>query len=92
MNVTFTPDQFSQLLDLILTTNFLSFFAALVAYDFVKGLIFRLFSSSISDYSVLFPLKIDYFRMNRFVRKAHRRMDFENYYRNIRHFIHNNCA
>lgn len=85
MNVTFTPDQFSQLLDLILTTNFLSFFAALVAYDFVKCLIVRLFSSPISRYP-------NYFRMNRFVRKAHRRMDFENYYRNIRHFIHNNCA
>lgn len=84
MNVTFTPDQFSQLLDLILTTNFLSFFAALVAYDFFKGLIVRLFSSPIPSYP-------NYFKMHRFIRKAHRRMDFENYYRNVRRFIHKNC-
>lgn len=85
MNVTFTPDQFSQLLDLILTTNFLSFFAAITAYDFVKGLIVRLLIASISRYP-------NYFRMHRFIRKSHRRMDFENYYQSIRHFIHKNCA
>ena len=92
MNVTFTPDQFSQLLDLILTTNFLIFLVAITAYDSVKGLVVRLLFAPISDYSVIFPRKIDYFRMNRFVRKAHRRMDFENYYRSIRQFIHKNCA
>ncbi len=84
MNVTFTPDQFSQLLDLILTTNFLSFFSALVAYDFIKGLIVRLFSSPISRYP-------NYFRMHRFIRKSHRRIDFENYYRSIKQFIHKSC-
>ncbi|PAR38566.1 hypothetical protein CGT98_13145 [Vibrio metoecus] len=85
MNVTFTPDQFSQLLELILTTNFLSFFAAITAYDFLKGLIVRLISQPISRYP-------NYFRMHQFVRKAHRRMDFENYYRNVRQFIHKNSG
>lgn len=84
MNVTFTPDQFSQLLDLILTTSFLSFFAAITVYDFLKGLVVRLFSRPISRYP-------NYFRLHQFVRKAHRRMDFENYYRNIRQFIHKSC-
>ncbi len=84
MNVTFTPDQFSQLLDLILTTNFMTFLAAITAYDFVKGLIFRLFSSPISRYP-------NYFRMHRFIRKSHRRIDFENYYRSIKQFIHKSC-
>lgn len=84
MNVTFTPDQFTQLLDLILTTNFLTFFAAITAYDFFKVLIVRLFSSPISRYP-------NYFRMHRFIRKSHRRIDFENYYRSIKQFIHKSC-
>lgn len=50
MNVTFTPDQFSQLLDLILTTNFLTFLAAITAYDFVKGLIVRLLVKFFPNY------------------------------------------
>ncbi|RBM38907.1 hypothetical protein [Vibrio tarriae] len=85
MNLTFAPEQFSQLLELILTTNFLSFFAAIVVYDFVKGLIVRLISQPSSPYP-------NYFKMHQFVRKAHRSTDFENYYRSVKRFIHKNCA
>lgn len=92
MNVTFTPDQFSQLLDLILTTNFLSFFAAITVYDFLKVLIYRFTIRFTSNSSILVPRKIDFYKIARFIRKSHRRMDFENYYQSIRQFIHKSCA
>lgn len=91
MNVTFTPDQFSQLLDLILTTNFLSFFAAIVAYDFLKVLISRFLSIPISRYPAIFRPRIDYFGLHVFIRKSYKRLNFENYYKHVKLFIHKNC-
>lgn len=74
--ITFSPEQFEQLLDLLIITNIIVLLCALLTYDVIKSMVLEFLNEPRHTFRN--------FKIRRALWKSYRRLNFEDYYRNLK--------